>query len=151
MTNSHVIEGLIRQWRARVHGDESSSRWRAGELAGRLLGKYVRMMFHGRDLERPNCYEHYNPLTGHACEYRGIDDYQHSWVLDLLVRALAGIDPDGSRVVVDPLPMAVDWAELRSVRVAGREMSVRRDGSFVRVEIDGRSYESSVGEPIEIG
>ena len=152
MTNSHVIEGLLRQWRLRDPGcDESSPRWRAGELAGRLLGRYVRMMFHDRDLGRPNCYEHYNPMTGHACEYRGIDDYQHSWVLDLLIRALAGIDPDGSRVVVDPLPMAVDWAELRSVRVAGRELSVRRDGSGVRVEIDGRVYESCVGEPIEIG
>src|SRR5690606_16295198 len=89
MTSSHVIDGLIRQWRRRPRGTPTvpggrggseSPRYRCGAVAAEMLTKFVHMMFHDRDLARPNCFEHYNPFTGHACEYRGIDDYQHSWV-----------------------------------------------------------------------
>jgi glycogen debranching enzyme len=70
MTNSHVVHGLIHQWRL--------GRRFVGPVAGRLLSQYVHLMFHDGDLARPNCFEHYNPFTGQACVYRGIDDYQHS-------------------------------------------------------------------------
>ena len=83
MTTSHVIEGLLRSWR-RGHD-------RAGTLAADMLARYVRMMFTDGDPGRPNCFEHYNPHTGRACHFRGIDDYQHSWVLDLLARGIAGL------------------------------------------------------------
>ncbi|MGD2136130.1 MAG: trehalase family glycosidase, partial [Gemmatimonadales bacterium] len=96
MVNSHVIEGLLRQWHAGVRS--------VGPTAVRLLERFVKMMFHDGDLERPNCYEHYHPFTGRPSVYRGIDDYQHSWVLDLLIRGVAALEPTGTGILIDPLP-----------------------------------------------
>jgi hypothetical protein len=122
MTNSHVMEALGR-W-----GDAPHPRLRAA--AGQFLPRFVRMMFHDGDLDRPNCYEHYNPFTGAASVYRGIDDYQHSWVADLIIQCV------GVRVheheIGRPIPMDLDYFELRGVRAA-IDLSVRLDGGFVTV------------------
>lgn len=153
MTNSHVIEGLLRQWHR--------GRREAGPLAADLLRRFVHMMHRDGDPDRPSCYEHYNPLTGHASEYRGIDDYQHSWVLDLLVRGAAGLEPGfgpdvppdgrgGDVLRIDPLPMEVDRVELSGCVVRGREVRVVRRGREVRVEVDGREHRTEVGRPLEI-
>lgn len=159
MTNSHVIDGLIRQWRLRdVSAAPDSPRARAGALAGGLLIKFARMMYHDGDLARPNCYEHYNPLTGQACEYRGIDDYQHSWIIDLIIRGVTGVDaghtPDGGRtrrVVVDPLPIPELAAEIDGIRIAGHTLDIRRDagGSF-EVRHNGHTHRSTIGRPLVI-
>ena len=66
MTNSHVIEALGR-W-------ADASRPALRSAAAHLLQRFVHMMFHDGNLERPNCYEHYNPNTGAASVYRGIND-----------------------------------------------------------------------------
>lgn len=151
MTNSHVIEGLMRQWGMRdLQASSDSARWRAGTLAGELLTKYVKVMFHGRDLDRPNCFEHYNPYTGHACEYRGIDDYQHSWVLDLLIRALGGVEPGRDGVMIDPIPMDVASAAVHEAVVAGRCVTVRREGESVAVHVDGKDEDLEIGQRIEL-
>lgn len=142
MTNSHVVHGLIHQWRL--------GRRFVGPTAGRLLSRYVHLMFHDGDLARPNCFEHYNPFTGQACVYRGIDDYQHSWVLDLLVRGVTGIHAEEDALVVDPLPMEIDAAAIDDVRVRGRTVRVERRGTGVLVDVDGRRHDGSVGTPIEI-
>jgi hypothetical protein len=142
MTNSHVIEGLIRQWHL--------GRRDAGTAAGRLLQGFVRMMFHDGDLARPNCHEHYNPLTGHASAYRGIDDYVHSWVNDLLIRGVTGVEPLLGGLRIDPLPMDVERASLGGARVAGHTVSVTREGDVVLVEVDGERHEMRVGEPLEL-
>lgn len=156
MTNSHVIDGLIRQWRLRdTAGGDGSPRARAGALAGGMLVKFARMMYHHGDLARPNCYEHYNPTTGHACEYRGIDDYQHSWIVDLIIRGVMGVDAGHlgrtERVVIDPLPIPRLSAEIDNVCVAGRDFDIRRDadGSF-EVRHGGRTQRSSIGRPLTI-
>lgn len=166
MTNSHVIDGLIRQWHRRAPSEGAapvSPRARAGVLAGHLLDRFVKLMFHNGELARPNCFEHYNPFTGRACEYRGIDDYQHSWVNDLIIRGLCGIEPvaqDGwsagacvsnqtPGVLVDPLPMAVERFEIRDVPVRGRLVGIRRDGGRFFVTLDGTpTAESVVGRPV---
>ena len=142
MTNSHVVEGLLRQW----HG----GRRFVGRLAAELLVRFVRMMFHDRDPARPNCYEHYNPFTGHPSVYRGIDDYQHSWVLDLLIRGVAGIEPTPEGVRIDPLPVVVDSVELDGCIVRGRQIDLRRDGADICVRVDGHEHRTVVGTPLEI-
>lgn len=160
MTNSHIIDGLIRQWRLRPPTPASaaapdSPRHRAGALAADMLVKFARMMYHDGDLARPNCYEHYNPLTGHACEYRGIDDYQHSWIIDLIIRGVMGVDVghDGrtSRVVIDPLPLPGMAAEIDNIRIAGHTLDIRRDadGAF-EARDRGRAHRSTIGQPLTI-
>ena len=128
MTNSHVIEALGR-WASR---DRPALR----SAAAHLLQRFVHMMFHDGELARPNCYEHYNPHTGAASVYRGIDDYQHSWVADLIIRYCAGLHVTREEIVVDPLPLDVESFELRGVKVDGRDVSVRLDSDYLTVTVD---------------
>lgn len=128
MTTSHVVEGLLRCRRA--GGD------RAGRLAAEKLPRFVRMMFADGDPSLPNCFEHYNPYTGRACRYRGIDDYQHSWVLDLLIRGVAGLHVSADGLEVWPLPHAFEDVALGPVATRGVELRLRltRDSSTLAVD-----------------
>jgi hypothetical protein len=142
MTNSHVIEGLLRQWRR--------GRRLVGPAAARILTRTVRMMFHDGDPARPNCYEHYHPVTGRASVYRGIDDYQHSWILDLLIRGVAGLDVDQRGLALDPLPVDVEWVTLDDLVLRGRRVAVERRGEVMTLRVDGRAYAGTAGTPIEV-
>ncbi len=152
MTNSHLIDGLIRQWRCRdANAEGESPRHECGEVAGELLSRFVRMMFHEGDLERPNCFEHYNPHSGRACTYRGIDDYQHSYVLDLLIRGVAGLDPTDAlkgSIRIDPLPLPLGEVNLRGVRTRGRSYDIARQGDRVEVSVDGQKSAARAGTPM---
>ena len=137
MTNSHVCDALAR---ASQHLD-AELQPRAADLISRFVG----LMFFEGDPSRPNCFEHYNPFTGQPSTYRGIDDYQHSWVVDLLIRYLAGIQPsvDGS-LTIDPLPFDVASFSLGQVRVRGHQLEVNwRAGDGFRVSVDGREVHAS--------
>ena len=143
MTTSHVIEGLLR---CRRRGNE-----RAGALAADMLVRFVRMMFTDGDPGRPNCFEHYNPHTGRACHFRGIDDYQHSWVLDLLARGIAGLHIDEEGVELWPLPHGLPRVRLGPVRARGRVVSVEMDEERVVVELDGERLGGPRGQPLRVG
>ena len=142
MTTSHVIEGLLRQWR---RGHE-----RAGALAADMLARYVRMMFTDGDPRRPNCFEHYNPFTGRACHFRGIDDYQHSWVLDLLARGIAGLHVDAEGVEVRPLPHGLAHVSMGPVAARGRTVHVALDEDHAVVTVDGARLRGPRGEPLRV-
>ncbi len=142
MTNSHVVEALGR-W-------ATPERPELRAACGHLLRRFVRMMFHDGDLERPNCFEHYNPHTGAASVYRGIDDYQHSWVVDLIIRYVAGVQVAPDRITIDPLVDDVESFSLSGVRIDGRELSVHGDGGLVTVTFDGASQLGHQGEPVVI-
>ena len=142
MTNSHLMEALGR-WGTREHP-------RLRQAAGHFLGKFVRMMFHDGDLSRPNCYEHYNPFTGAASVYRGIDDYQHSWVADLIIQYACGVRVAEHEIVIDPLPMDLDSFELRGVRVGDLELGVRLDAGHLTVTANEHLHMARWGEPIVI-
>jgi hypothetical protein len=142
MTNSHVIEALGR-WATPEHPNLRAA-------TAHLIRRFVRMMFRDGDLERPNSFEHYNPLNGTPSAYRGIDDYQHSWVADLLLEYVAGIRPDDGRILVDPLPFGLEWVEVRGASVRGRQIDVRIDGSVFSVTVDGDFRLSRIGEPIVV-
>ncbi len=132
MTNSHLCDALARAGQCL---DPELRPW-----AAELIARFVRLMFAGGDPARPNCFEHYNPFTGQPSTYRGIDDYQHSWVVDLLVRYLGGIQPgvDGT-VAIDPLPFDAPSFSLSGVRVRGHELAVSwAANAGFRVSVDGR-------------
>jgi hypothetical protein len=141
MTNSHVVEGLLRQWHR--------GRAAAGPVAAHILSRFVRMMYHDGDLARANCYEHYNPHTGHACVFRGIDDYQHSWVLDLLARGVTGVEPGAGVLRIHPLPMGLEHARFHG-RLRGRDVEVRVRGGEVEAHVDGAVRHTRIGEPLEV-
>ena len=140
MTNSHVVEAVVQAARGGVPA--------LRDAAAQLLRRFVYMMFHDADPRRPNCYEHYNPFSGRPSVYRGIDDYQHSWVNDLIVQYVAGLHPRDGGVQVDPLPLGLELVELTGARVRGATVNVRVTGSTLTVLVDGQSRSGRVGEPM---
>ena len=144
MTNSHVAEAIaavaLRHVPAlRAHLAE-------------FVTKYVRMMFWDGDAARPNAFEHYHPVSGRPCAYRGIDDYQHSWVNDLVVQYVVGLRPSGrGRFVVDPMPFALDGFEARGLPMQGAFVDVVRSGDALTVAVNGRAAgRGAVGTPVEV-
>jgi hypothetical protein len=142
MTNAHIADVLL-------HASSLEPALR--EPAAEFVQRFVHMMFEDGDPARPNAYEHYHPYTGHASTYRGIDDYMHSHLLDVIVRSVAGIDPDGERVRVNPLPMGVAFA-FGPVRVRGHELEVSSgDGRTFTVVVDGaQTLHSKIGEAVTL-
>ena len=142
MTNSHLVEALARQ----ATPDAPHLR----DATAHLLRRFVHMMFHDGDLRRPNSYEHYNPFTAAASVYRGIDDYQHSWVNDLILRYVTGIRPHDGGLTVDPFPFALEHAEVTGATVRGRQLSVRVEGDAFEVRVGTERHAGSLGTPLEL-
>ncbi|HXI33517.1 MAG TPA: hypothetical protein VNH63_05495 [Gemmatimonadales bacterium] len=144
MTNAHVADALAHV--VRTQRPDWAPR------LGDLLRRFFRMMtFDGR-ADRQNCFEHYHPYNGRGSVYRGIDDYQHSWVNDLLVSHVIGVLPRGAAgVAVQPLAVGVERASLDGIRVAGHNLRVHVAAGRFRVWVNGRAAGAGkVGVPLEI-
>ncbi|MHB8621529.1 MAG: MGH1-like glycoside hydrolase domain-containing protein [Chloroflexota bacterium] len=143
MATSHVCRALARAGQALDRSLQGS--------AADLIQRFVRTLFHDGDAARPNSYEHYNPFTGQPSAYRGIDDYQHAAVLDLLVRYLVGLQPevDGT-VTVDPLPFDLPSFALDNVLVRSHALSISwHTARGFRVLADGREiHHSAARQPV---
>ncbi|MBE3577954.1 MAG: hypothetical protein IMX00_09740 [Limnochordales bacterium] len=126
MTNSYVIEALAQA----AYRLDPSLKPKAVEL----LQKTIRMLFVDGDVNRPSSYEYYNPLTGQAPFFRGTDDYMHSFIVDLIIKYVAGFLPQcEEKVVVDPLPFGLAYYVLRDVPYKGRRVAVTWRGPGARV------------------
>ncbi len=132
MVNSHVVEALVYA----AERLDSALLPRAAEL----LQRFVRTLFWDADPARPNCFEHYHPFTGTPSAFRGIDDYLHSWLVDLIVQYACGLrSDDPAHVVVRPLPLGLEAFELDDAPLRSRRVSLRwsaPDG--LRLFLDGR-------------
>jgi hypothetical protein len=140
MVNSHVTEVL-----AALAEHDPAYRARTAAYLRRFIALLHFETGGMKDSTRPNCFEHYSPADGTACEYRGIDDYQHSWVADLILKYVAGVRLSGCQLVIDPLPFGLDWFLLKDCHLAGCKLDVcwNRDrrgqaADGLRVYIDGR-------------
>lgn len=143
MTNSHIAEALG----VMATIDRPGLRERAADF----LGRYIRMLFFDGDPARPNCFEHYSPMTGWPCVYRGIDDYQHSWLNDLVIRFVAGVRPNGEGLVLDALPFDIEELSLSDLPFRGHRLTVDRRGHRLSLLVDGQpAAETRVGEPVAI-
>ncbi len=142
MTNSHMAEALAV---SAIRCRDAGLRRRAAEF----IARSIRMMFFDGDPSRPNSFEHYNPITGSPSAYRGIDDYQHSWIVDLILKYVVGIRPDDERVVIDPFPFPLTWSVADEVMIRGRRWRVERKDKAYRVWRDGREAgRETVGRPL---
>ena len=147
-------------WNGRTHPEVTAevvdaaahtARARAPELresTAALLRRFVRMMFHGGELSQVNSFEHYNPFTGHASMYRGVDDVQHAWLNDLIIRHVAGVSAGEAGITIDPLPFALELLEISGLKVRGRSVDVLIEGSSVTATIDGEKTIGILGTPM---
>ncbi len=144
MTNSHVAEAI-------AHVAITHLPALRAHLV-EFLTKYVRMLFWDGEAGSPNSFEHYHPVTGRPSAYRGIDDYQHSWVNDLIVQYVIGLRPvAGGGCVVDPMPFPLDGFEAAGLPMQGALVDVVRDGDALAVRVNGaEAARGRVGEPIRV-
>lgn len=144
MTNSHLAEVLAR----------SALRYAAADLrvrAADFITRFIHMLFFDGDPTRPNSFEHYHPFTGKPSAYRGVDDYQHSWVVDLIVQYVAGVRPAEDHVVVDPFPFEAERFVLDRLPVRGHRLRVERKGTAFTVAVDGDpAGEGRLGTPLRL-
>jgi hypothetical protein len=144
MTNSHVADAI---------GNVAINHLPAlRSYLVEFINKYVRMLFWDGDASRPNAFEHYHPVTGRPSAYRGIDDYQHSWVNDLIVQYVIGLRPLArGAFVVDPMPFVLDGFEATGLPMQGALVDVAREDEVIQVRIAGReAARGKVGTPIEV-
>jgi hypothetical protein len=127
MTNSHVAEALV---------GASALDPTLRPVAAEFVRRFLRMLCDGGDPRRPTAFEHYNPETGAPSRYRGFDDYMHSWIVDLIVKYVAGVQPQAEGVRIDPLPFGTAFS-MRGVHVRGRSIDVSWDGATFEVRLDG--------------
>ncbi len=136
MTNSHIAELLA----------GCALRFRDAELhqaAVEFINRFIRMMHYEspdgeKDGSRPNCFEHYHPFNGRASVYRGVDDYQHSWVVDLLIKYVAGVQvQEDGQILLQPLDFSLEHLRLENLYIAGKRYSVHlTDGQFNLLQLD---------------
>lgn len=144
MTNSHIVEALATS--ARRFRDRRLER-----AAAEVLSKFIRMLFFDQDATRPNCFEHYHPFTGQPSAYRGVDDYMHSWVNDLIIQHVMGVHVEAGLIRIQPLRCGIDMAEMDGIRVQGHEIriTIRKDSFSVRFD-DADLGIRPLGETLEI-
>lgn len=131
MTNSHVADALARA----AQTLDASLKKKAVDF----IHRFIRLMFIDRDPQRPTSCEYYNPLTGQAPFFRGVDDYMHSWVVDLIIKYVAGVQPDEDKIVIDPLPFGLQHFTLDNVFVRGHILKVAwKRGVGLKVWLDGQ-------------
>jgi hypothetical protein len=144
MTNSHIAEALAS---AAITFSDAALRKKTAEF----ITRFVKMMFFDGNPNRPNSFEHYNPVTGKPSVYRGIDDYQHSWINDLILKYVCGIRPEEFSVIIDPFPFDIDLVTVDNVMIRGRCIRVDIQGKRFRVWLDGEHHaESVLGKPIQV-
>ena len=135
-TNSVVIDGIGATSRRFGHRYDAEF--------GRLLRSYALLHFQQRDGRTPYLVEHYNSETGEPISDEV--DYLHSYVVDLLVRYVVGLEVGPDALVIDPLDISLDWFELCGVRVAGRTVDVEFDRQRgLRVRVDGDQVAAAPG------
>ena len=115
--NSHVCEALAR---AAQHFDHSLK-----SKAAEFLFKFVNVLFIQGDVNYPISYEYVNPLNGKPPYFRGSDDHINFWMVDLIIKYVVGLQPlDDGIIVIDPLPLGLDFFILENVKVKGHLLKV---------------------------
>ncbi|UFU03784.1 hypothetical protein LQF12_04005 [Ruania suaedae] len=88
----------------------------------RGLRALARMHFRDADPAQPALVEHYDSLTGEPLSDEM--DYNHSYVIDLLVRYVAGLQVRGDSLALRPIDVGLGRLDLGEVSVAGHRLSI---------------------------
>ncbi len=127
-TNCVLLDALGLQSRKAAH--------RYDGALSRLLHQTCLLHYLGGDIERHGLVEHYHPLTGEPLS--GEVDYLHSYLIDLFVRYVAGVEPQAGALILEPADMGGLAFSLDRLCIQGREVSVEGDGRRVRLKQEGR-------------
>lgn len=90
---------------------------------GKFLRQYARQHFRNGSLHEPYLVEHYNAITGEPLSDEV--DYAHSFFIDLIVRHVAGLEPNENGFTIDPVDMGLDAYCLTNVMLRGHALAIR--------------------------
>ena len=140
-TTGIVLDALAKQSKERGHAYD-------GEFA-RGLHEYTMEHFRGGNVNDPFLVEHYNSVTGENISTE--PDYNHSYYVDLVVRHLAGIEPDDQGVRFHPVDAGLRSLCIRDVRVRNHRFDVALERGVYTVHMDGEMvYEGAGREDVRL-
>jgi hypothetical protein len=87
-----------------------------------FLRAYSQQHYQGHDIHRPYLTEHYNSITGEAISDEA--DYLHSYYLDLIIRHVAGIEPEKDGFAFHPCQCGLDSFSLRNLIIQNHKVDV---------------------------
>lgn len=119
-----------------------------GEEWRQMLHEYVLEHFRFGDPEQPYLVEHYDSVTGEMLSDE--PDYLHSYLMDLIIRQIAGVQPAPGGICFAPLQTGLQEFALEDVWVDGHRVSVSCRKGLYEAWMDGtcvfRSEEPWAGE-----
>ncbi|NHW38314.1 hypothetical protein GQF04_27890 [Paenibacillus aceris] len=113
-TNSIALDALAKESKRSDHQYDS--------FFAHSLREYAFLHFMKRDLTQPGLVEHYNSATGEPLSDE--QEYNHSFLIDLMITHVAGFTIEADRIVLDPLDVGLDFFSLDRVKVAGAEYRI---------------------------
>ena len=142
MTNSHIAEALAN---VSIKFDDTFKK-----TTVQFIKKTIEMMFLNRNLKYPNTYEHYNPFSGKSSLYRGVNDYQHSWIIDLIMKYICGIVPQiDNSLKVNPFPTGLEYFKIDNISYKGYKVKIELNDNNFKVYVDGNlKKESTIGNAV---
>jgi len=129
-TNSTIAEGLCL---TALRLDEKLKPY-----AVEFIKKFIKMLFLDGDINRPTSYEWYNPFTGNPPYFRRVDDYMHCWIIDLIIKYVAGLHVEDDKLVVDPFDFGLNYFLLDNVLCQGHRLKIEWKKPILSIWIDGK-------------
>jgi hypothetical protein len=87
-----------------------------------FLRAYSLQHYQGHDIHRPYLTEHYNSVTGEAISDEA--DYLHSYYIDLIIRHVAGIEPEKEGFVFHPCRCGLARFSLKNLFIQNHKVDV---------------------------
>lgn len=128
-TTGITLDGLARQSKANGHCYD-------GEFA-KGLHEYTMEHFRGGNVNDPFLVEFYDSVTGEPLSNEV--DYNHSYYVDLIVRHVAGIEPDDEGLCFHPVDAGLRSLCLEGVYVRGHRVNVTLEKGLYTVQTDGKT------------
>lgn len=129
-TTCIALDAMALQSKAHGHGYDSQFR--------KFFREYCWQHFRNQSLHEPYLVEHYNAETGEMLSDEV--DYNHSYMIDLIIRHVVGLTPTDTGFEIDPMDMGLEGYDLDHVMLRGHEIHIsydRRTGC--RVDVDGET------------
>lgn len=113
-TTGIALDALAKQSKAHGHAWDAAFE--------KHLREYTLQHFRFGDVEQPCLVEFYDSRTGEPLSDEA--DYCHSFWIDLIVRHIAGIEPEEEGVFFRPVRTGLGYFCLKNLRVRGRRLDV---------------------------
>lgn len=116
----------------------------------KFLRTYSLQHFQGNDIHKPYLVEHYNSITGEAIS--DDVDYNHSFYIDLIIRHIAGIEPEQGGFTFYPSGSELRFFSLENIKIQGHTVDISfraasEEKANLTIKVDGVPVYENSGLP----